>query len=534
MNTLQILDGGETFLLPLGDEPIEVGCAPDADLRLTEAGVAPRHAVIEPLRDGYKLVDRGSPGGTTVNGERIVQVRLRVGDRIEIGRAVLVVGRRVSRPATPEDVLRGGLESSRHSRAGDAAEARRQKIWLVAIALLSVVLGSAYWLTRADGPPAGLLEVARLRRAGKFAAAYDLLAHYRQRWAGGDLPRNEWLDTQRARVEATETAVESLRARIQREVPERAWVEQRRELDELTAAVGVADGEREAAGILRRTLRTVRESARVRERERAAEVDAALADIGARVADPDPRVASPDGGSGGRREDASVDPSVEGEGGRRPAAETEGVGRSTRPVAVAEVEPAAAARRLMAAERFHAAFELLERALAAEPEAEEADRLREAIADVRSTGGIAATEWLRGAERLRHAGDLDAAIAALEMRVADVPRRPGIVDLAEIVEAWRQEREAGWRRRVGLAAAPEYGAELNREFVAAMQGERAGDWTAAIGAWQRAAQRLAGRPLAAIARRRIEGLQARVEFAQAVATRVDHGRAAGDGAKRWA
>ena len=38
----------------------------------------------------WEIVDQGSTNGVFVNGQRVVNTRLQTGDRIEIGRAVLV------------------------------------------------------------------------------------------------------------------------------------------------------------------------------------------------------------------------------------------------------------------------------------------------------------------------------------------------------------------------------------------------------------------------------------------------------------
>lgn len=70
-----------------------VGRGSEAHIRIEDAGVSRRHAEVRREGDEVFLVDLGSTNGTTVNGRAIERVRLTPGDRISIGRTVLVYER---------------------------------------------------------------------------------------------------------------------------------------------------------------------------------------------------------------------------------------------------------------------------------------------------------------------------------------------------------------------------------------------------------------------------------------------------------
>jgi len=74
-------------------EVLVVGRGSDADVRLTDSGVSRRHAEVRREGDEVFLVDLGSTNGTQVNGRGVERVRLKSGDRIALGRSVLVYER---------------------------------------------------------------------------------------------------------------------------------------------------------------------------------------------------------------------------------------------------------------------------------------------------------------------------------------------------------------------------------------------------------------------------------------------------------
>ncbi|MBK8979216.1 MAG: FHA domain-containing protein [Planctomycetes bacterium] len=232
--TLQILDAGETFFRTLDDVPIIVGAAADADVRLTEVGVAGQHARIEPLPDGgFRLVDLGTEVGTRVNGEDVVQVRLAVGDRIEVGSAVLVVGQRIELPRTAADVVRESsgpaVRPPVRRRRLDQPESRgRAKLWIgvVLIAMLAAVGGALHFGSDASVLPRGWGDLERAQREGRIDDARTLLERFRSDWAAGQPERVARLDAAAAHCEAVAAAIDSARERALTEALELNYPQQ--------------------------------------------------------------------------------------------------------------------------------------------------------------------------------------------------------------------------------------------------------------------------------------------------------------------
>ena len=80
-------------IVPL-DQPIyELGKSPSATIVLDNPYVSRRHARIALRRGHFEIEDMGSKNGTLVNGEPVDnrRVRLRFGDRIELGRGQVVL-----------------------------------------------------------------------------------------------------------------------------------------------------------------------------------------------------------------------------------------------------------------------------------------------------------------------------------------------------------------------------------------------------------------------------------------------------------
>ena len=77
--------------LPLYEGENRLGREPDATVRLVSEKASRRHARIVVSEQGALLEDLGSKNGTRVNGARVLEpIALRPGDRIEIGRELLV------------------------------------------------------------------------------------------------------------------------------------------------------------------------------------------------------------------------------------------------------------------------------------------------------------------------------------------------------------------------------------------------------------------------------------------------------------
>jgi pSer/pThr/pTyr-binding forkhead associated (FHA) protein len=86
---IEIQGPEQTLLIPLGREVIHVGRGLGADLRLDDASVSRKHAIIVPRATGARILDDRSANGTFVNGRRVQQAELHAGDVIVLGRVVL-------------------------------------------------------------------------------------------------------------------------------------------------------------------------------------------------------------------------------------------------------------------------------------------------------------------------------------------------------------------------------------------------------------------------------------------------------------
>lgn len=211
MFTLQILDRGQTFYQPLEGRPLLLGSGETADLRLQEHGVAVAHARIEPGADGRppQLCAVGD-AELRVNGAAVQRAELALGDRIELGCAVLVVGRSVSRPLRPEDVLAA-------APAGGRVRVPRRRRNLgrgLAFAAAAAAIAAIAWLASGGEERLDTLTLERLRRQGDFAAARATIERLRRDWAGDVGERQQQLDGEAALVAAVEEAVATLRAEI--------------------------------------------------------------------------------------------------------------------------------------------------------------------------------------------------------------------------------------------------------------------------------------------------------------------------------
>lgn len=69
---------------------VVLGRSRGCDLKLQTPDASRRHAEIVAVRSGYLLRDLASTNGTFLNGQRVEEQPLRPGDRIEIGRDLIV------------------------------------------------------------------------------------------------------------------------------------------------------------------------------------------------------------------------------------------------------------------------------------------------------------------------------------------------------------------------------------------------------------------------------------------------------------
>jgi hypothetical protein len=86
---LEVHGPSETLLIPLIGEVIHIGRGLTADLRLDDASVSRRHAILVNRHSSAQVLDERSSNGTFVNGRRISQAALRSGDMLILGRLLL-------------------------------------------------------------------------------------------------------------------------------------------------------------------------------------------------------------------------------------------------------------------------------------------------------------------------------------------------------------------------------------------------------------------------------------------------------------
>lgn len=76
---------GRRHLVPVDGRPVTIGRAPDNVVRIDDRRVSRHHARIVAREGALVLVDLGSTNGTWVDGLRVSELVLGVGDRIDIG-----------------------------------------------------------------------------------------------------------------------------------------------------------------------------------------------------------------------------------------------------------------------------------------------------------------------------------------------------------------------------------------------------------------------------------------------------------------
>lgn len=237
MQTLQILDGAETFLRPLDGRSVVLGAASAADVQLRADGVVPRHARID--------FEAGTPwiaavdGPVRLNGRAVARAALELGDRVELGAAVLVVGRSVARSASADDVLANsvlangvlanGVQASgprRDGRRRTPTAPRRSAMPFLITGLLVAGLGAFALLSSGGGAelPGGFAELDRLRRAGSFELAQAQVDRLTAEWATTD-ERRARLQLEVDRLQRTSSLVRERRAAIAQQAVERSYAQ---------------------------------------------------------------------------------------------------------------------------------------------------------------------------------------------------------------------------------------------------------------------------------------------------------------------
>ncbi len=391
MYTFQILDCGEAFFFPLEGRVVTLGRADRADLRLRDAAVAEIHARIEPQGDRYRIVDLG--GGVKVNETPTKTRTLVLGDRIEVGGAVLVLGRQVRRQATAKDIVEDArIATSRRPQAG-----RRVSRWLIgALSAAALVIAAVWlWLPGESISPPVIGELRALRRTGEFTVAQERIESLRH--AG--FARDPVLAEEERSLAATRAATDELRARILAEAAARTRAQQHDALRELEEQSRDA-ARREAARIVRIQLAELREHAfAATRRQTPAEAPAP------------PEVA--------RRPDPVPVPS--------------------RPEPAATLEPLlTGASQLAAQGSFAQALEMLQQALETTP-IEQAGPLRQRLASLRDDTRAAMAPLLEQARALAKEGKLEPALAGLRERAWQFPAAGDLAQIPHEIEGLERE-----------------------------------------------------------------------------------------------
>jgi pSer/pThr/pTyr-binding forkhead associated (FHA) protein len=101
---------GERLVASVSREWTRIGRSLSADVRFDDATVSRRHALVANQADGVRILDDRSLNGVIVNGRRVEWSPLRDGDRIQIGRHLLVFvdTATVGQATVPEPALAGG------------------------------------------------------------------------------------------------------------------------------------------------------------------------------------------------------------------------------------------------------------------------------------------------------------------------------------------------------------------------------------------------------------------------------------------
>ena len=86
---LEIETGADRRVAPLGADVIHIGRGLSADVRLDDATVSRKHAVIVRRDEGVVILDDRSMNGVWVDGQRVTEAPLADGAEIMLGRIAL-------------------------------------------------------------------------------------------------------------------------------------------------------------------------------------------------------------------------------------------------------------------------------------------------------------------------------------------------------------------------------------------------------------------------------------------------------------
>jgi pSer/pThr/pTyr-binding forkhead associated (FHA) protein len=82
---LVVEQDGDEWLIAVKRPVVHIGRGITADIRLEDACISRRHAILAQLGDGLRILDTRSSNGTFVNDQRVTVSYLRDGDMIRLG-----------------------------------------------------------------------------------------------------------------------------------------------------------------------------------------------------------------------------------------------------------------------------------------------------------------------------------------------------------------------------------------------------------------------------------------------------------------
>lgn len=100
-----MLHVGDTRVDLAVGQSLILGSAPDCDVRLNHAAVAPRHVLLRVREDRVLMDDLNSSSGTFVGGQRVEQFDLRAGDIAVLGRIPIHLSAQAPQHITPHTTL---------------------------------------------------------------------------------------------------------------------------------------------------------------------------------------------------------------------------------------------------------------------------------------------------------------------------------------------------------------------------------------------------------------------------------------------
>jgi pSer/pThr/pTyr-binding forkhead associated (FHA) protein len=119
---LALAGGEETLVVALEDEVTRIGRGLGANLRLDEARVSRRHAIVLWRNGRVRLLDDRSSNGTFVNGRQVTEVELHDGDVIRVGPVELRYLELSAKPTHPRQGTTGAGPRASESRSQRAFE----------------------------------------------------------------------------------------------------------------------------------------------------------------------------------------------------------------------------------------------------------------------------------------------------------------------------------------------------------------------------------------------------------------------------